>query len=190
VELASAPIAACHSFALQTEVTRAPIVAAIREHARRITSIGDNRKEPLSFEKVVEACKPLAERPSGRLRNLYLAAAISLGFCGSSKMTIWHSSRWLPPSLARQGIGHQLLSRAGDTSQECTVKGEFMGDLPTQYASQQAAAGVDNADACLIFIRPPPGDQELLRMPRSFCIGDERVHISRPGQRRLSTPHT
>ena len=96
----------------------------------------------------------------------------------------------LPPSLARQGIGHQLLSRAGYTSQECTVEGEFMGDLPTQYASQQAAAGVGNADACLIFIRPPPGDQELIRMPRSFCIGDERVHISRPGQRGLSTPHT
>ena len=96
----------------------------------------------------------------------------------------------LPPSLARQGIGHQLLSRAGYTSQECTVEGEFMGDLPTQYASQQAATGVGNADACLIFIRPPPGDQELLRMPRSFCIGDERVHISRPGHRGLSTPHT
>ncbi len=84
----------------------------------------------------------------------------------------------LPPSLARQGIGHQLLSRAGYTSQECTVEGEFMGDLPTQYASQQAGTGVGNADACLIFIRPPPGDQEPLRMPRSFCIGDERVHIS------------
>ena len=96
----------------------------------------------------------------------------------------------LPPSLARHGIGHQLLSRAGYSSQECTVEGEFMGDLPTQYASQQAAAGVGNADACLIFIRPPPGDQELTRMPRSFCIGDERVHISRPGQRGLSTPHT
>lgn len=65
-----------------------------------------------------------------------------------------------------------------------------MGDLPTQYASQQAATGVGNADACLIFIRPPPGDQELSRMPRSFCIADERVHISRPGQRGLSTPHT
>ncbi len=89
----------------------------------------------------------------------------------------------LPPSLARQGIGHQLLSRAGYTSQECTVEGEFMGDLPTQYASQQAAAGVGNADACLIFIRPPPGDRELLRMPKSFRIGEERIHISRPGQR-------
>ena len=65
-----------------------------------------------------------------------------------------------------------------------------MGDLPTQYASQQAAAGVGNADACLIFIRPPPGDQQLLRMPKSFCIGEDRVHISRPGQRGLSTPHT
>ena len=62
--------------------------------------------------------------------------------------------------------------------------------LPSQYASQQAAAGVGNADACLIFIRPPPGDQELLRMPKSFCIGKERVHISRPRQRGLLTPHT
>ncbi len=36
-----------------------------------------------------------------------------------------------------------------------------MGDLPTQYASQQAAGGVGNADACLIFIWPPPGDWDL-----------------------------
>ena len=58
-----------------------------------------------------------------------------------------------------------------------------MGDLPTQYTSQQAAGGVSNADACLIFIRPPPGDRELLRMPKSFRIGEVRIHISRPGQR-------
>ena len=82
VKLASAAIAVFHSFASQTEVTRAPIVAAIREHARRNLHAGDNRKEPLPFEKVVEVCKLLAERPSGRLRNLSLAAAISLGFCG------------------------------------------------------------------------------------------------------------
>ena len=35
------------------------------------------------------------------------------------------------------------------------------GDLPTQYASQQAAGGVGNADACLILIWPPPGDWDL-----------------------------
>ena len=96
----------------------------------------------------------------------------------------------LPPSLARQGIGHQLMSRAGYSPQEYTVEGEFMGDLPSQYASQRAAAGVGNADACLIYIRTPPGDQELLRMPKSFCIGEERVHISRPGQRGMMTHHT
>lgn len=82
VKMASAAIAAFHSFASQAEVTRAPIVAAIREHARRILPAGDNRKEPISFEKVEEACKVLAERSSDRLRNLSLAAAISLGFCG------------------------------------------------------------------------------------------------------------
>ena len=58
-----------------------------------------------------------------------------------------------------------------------------MGDLPTQNASQQAAGGVGNADACLIFIRPPPGDREPLRMPKNFHIGEDRIHISRPGQR-------
>ena len=75
-------IAAFHSFASQPEVTRAPIVAAIREHARRSLPCGENRKEPIPFDKVEEACKILACRPSGRLRNLSLAAAISLGFCG------------------------------------------------------------------------------------------------------------
>ena len=79
IKLASA---AFHSFASQTEVTRAPIVAAIREYARRTLPSGDNRKEPIPFDKVEEACWVLAERPSGRLRNLSLAAAISLGFCG------------------------------------------------------------------------------------------------------------
>ena len=82
VKMASAAIAAFHSFASQPEVTRAPIVAAIREHARRSLPCGENRKEPIPFDKVEEACKVLAFRPSGRLRNLSLAAAISLGFCG------------------------------------------------------------------------------------------------------------
>ena len=82
VKMASAAIAAFHSFASQPEVTRAPIVAAIREHARRSLPSGENRKEPIPFDKVEEACKVLACRPSGRLRILSLAAAISLGFCG------------------------------------------------------------------------------------------------------------
>ena len=82
IKLASAAIAAFHSFASQTEVTRAPIVAAIREYARRTLPSGDNRKEPIPFDEVEEACWVLAERPSGRLRDLSLAAAISLGFCG------------------------------------------------------------------------------------------------------------
>jgi len=82
VKVASAAIAPFHSFASQPEVTRSPVVAAIREHARRNLRAGDNRKEPLPYDKVVEVCKLLAERPSGRLRNLLLAAVISLGFCG------------------------------------------------------------------------------------------------------------
>ena len=82
IKLASAAIAAFHSFASQTEVTRAPIVAAIREYARRNLPSGDNRKEPIPFDKVEDACWVLCERPSVRLRNLSLAAAISLGFCG------------------------------------------------------------------------------------------------------------
>ena len=82
IKLASAAIAAFHSFASQTEVTRAPIVAGIREYARRTLPSGDSRKESIPFDKVEEACWVLAERPSGQLRNLSLAAAISLGFCG------------------------------------------------------------------------------------------------------------
>ena len=84
IKMASAAIAAFHSFASQPEVTTAPIVNAIREHAKRKLPDGVNKKEPLPWEKVEEVCKLLAERPasSGRLRNLSLAAAISLGFCG------------------------------------------------------------------------------------------------------------
>ena len=76
IKLASTAIAAFHSFASQTEVTRAPIVAAIREYARRNLPSGDNRKERIPFDKVEDACWVLCERPSGRLRNLSLAAAI------------------------------------------------------------------------------------------------------------------
>ena len=46
VKLASAAIAAFHSFASQPEVTRAFIVVCIREHAKRNLRAGDNRKEP------------------------------------------------------------------------------------------------------------------------------------------------
>ena len=46
MKLASAAIAAFHGFASQSEVTRAPIVAAIRECARRTLSSSDNRMEP------------------------------------------------------------------------------------------------------------------------------------------------
>ena len=82
IKMASAAIAAFHSFASQAEVTKAPIVGAMREYTRRALPSGDNRKEPTTFDKVEEACKVLACRSSGRLRNLSLAAAISLGFCG------------------------------------------------------------------------------------------------------------
>ena len=42
----------------------------------------ENRKEPIPFNKVEEGCKVLAFRPTGRLRYLSLATAISLSFCG------------------------------------------------------------------------------------------------------------
>ena len=94
VKLASAAIAAFHSFASQPVVTKAPIVAAIREHARRNLHAGDNRKEPIPWEKVEEVCKLLAERPAapGWLRNVSLATAISLA--SYADMMIWHISRW------------------------------------------------------------------------------------------------
>ena len=76
---------------------------------------------------------------------------------------------------------------AGYEQQQYTVVGEFMGDLPFHYASQSAAAGVGNADACLIYIRAPPLYAQLSRLPRSFLIGDEKVHISLPGQRGTSS---
>ena len=82
IKLASAAIAAFHSFASQTEVTRAPIVAAIREYTRHNLPSGDNRREPIPYDMVEDACWVVCERPSGHLRNLSLAAAISLGFCG------------------------------------------------------------------------------------------------------------
>ena len=74
----------------------------------------------------------------------------------------------LHPRLARRGIGQLLLSMAGYEQQQYTVVGEIMGDLPFHYASQLAAAGVGNAYACLIYIRAPPLDAQLSRLPRSL----------------------
>ena len=84
IKLASAAIATFHSFVSQTEVTRAPIVAAIREYARRTLPSGDYRKEPIPFDKVEEACWVLADRPSGRLRDL-------LSGCSHQPGLLWHS---------------------------------------------------------------------------------------------------
>ena len=77
VKLASAAIAAFHSFASQPEVTRASIVVAIREHAKRNLLAGGNRKEPIPWEKVEEVCKLLAKRPivCSKMRHVSLAAA-------------------------------------------------------------------------------------------------------------------
>lgn len=91
----------------------------------------------------------------------------------------------LPPSLAREGVGHSLLSMAGYEQHEYTVEGEFMGDLPAHVASQQPAARVGNADACLIYVRPLLADHRLSRLPKSFMVGEDRVQISRPGQQGL-----
>ena len=91
----------------------------------------------------------------------------------------------LPPSLAREGIGHSLLSMAGYEQHEYTVEGKFMEDLPTHVASQQPAARVGNADACLIYVRPLLADHRFSRLPRSFMVGEDRVQISGPGQQGL-----
>ena len=68
---------------------------------------------------------------------------------------------------------------------EYAVEGEFMGDLPAHVANQQPAARVGNADVCLIYLHPLRADQRLLRLPRSFMVGEDRVQIYRPGQRGL-----
>ena len=60
-----------------------------------------------------------------------------------------------------------------------------MGDLPAHVASQQPAARVGNADACLIYVRPLLADHRLSRLPKSFMVGEDRVQISRPGQQGL-----
>ena len=96
----------------------------------------------------------------------------------------------LPPSLARQGLGHQLLSGAGYSSQESTVEGEFMKDLPSQFASQRAAAGIGNADACLYSSGHLLGTSSSHACRRSFCLGGEDTHLSAWPERPNHTSHT
>ncbi len=80
----------------------------------------------------------------------------------------------LPPSLARRGIGQQ--------QSWILISGLYSGREVyggTLYTVCQPAGSwrCRNADACLRFIR----DRELFRMPKSFRVGEERVHIFRPG---------
>ncbi|BDA42531.1 probable integrase/recombinase xerD homolog [Coccomyxa sp. Obi] len=77
----SAAIAAFHEFSSSGKVTEHPLVCAVRNYARRVLPAGENRKEPITWEKVEQANLWLAGQAQS-LRNLSLATAISLGFCG------------------------------------------------------------------------------------------------------------
>ncbi|BDA47359.1 probable integrase/recombinase xerD homolog [Coccomyxa sp. Obi] len=77
----SAAIAAFHEFSSSAKVTEHPLVCAVRNYARRVLPAGENRKEPITWEKVEQANLWLAGQAQS-LRNLSLATAISLGFCG------------------------------------------------------------------------------------------------------------
>jgi len=77
----SAAIAAFHDFSGSSKVTEHPLVCAVRNYARRVLPAGEIRKEPITWEKVAQANQWLASTAQS-LRNLSLATAISLGFCG------------------------------------------------------------------------------------------------------------
>jgi len=77
----SAVIAAFHEFSGSSKVTEHPLVCAVRNYARRVLPAGENRKEPITWEKVEQANQWLASTAQS-LRNLSLATAISLVFCG------------------------------------------------------------------------------------------------------------
>ncbi|BDA50983.1 hypothetical protein COCOBI_17-2020 [Coccomyxa sp. Obi] len=76
-----AAIAAFHEFSSSGKVTEHPLVCAVRNYARRVQPAGENRKESITWEKVEQANLWLAGQAQS-LRNLSLATAISLGFCG------------------------------------------------------------------------------------------------------------
>jgi hypothetical protein len=97
--------------------------------------------------------------------------------------------RGLPAGPCREGLGRVLLDSAGCSTTEYSVDGEFLGDLPSRIAACPAAIQVSNSDACLLFIRAPAADRRLSRLPRYFTFGQERVHISRPGQPRQPSSH-
>ena len=77
----SAAISAFHEFSSFGKVTDYPLVCAVRNYARRVLPSGENRKEPITWEKVEQANLWLAHNAQS-MRNLSLATAISLGFCG------------------------------------------------------------------------------------------------------------
>lgn len=94
----------------------------------------------------------------------------------------------LPARLCRQGMGQAILTAAGYSSQECSVAGEFLGDLPARFSGCSAAGEVGNSDACLIYVKATAADRRLAQMPRYFRVGQEQVYISKPGQLKQPPP--
>ena len=81
IKCASAAIAAFHQAANLCSPTASPIVGSIREAAKRMQHAGVNKKEPLSWDAVVQIAQKALE-PAATLKQLLIATIISVGFCG------------------------------------------------------------------------------------------------------------
>ena len=99
---------------------------------------------------------------------LHVVMMSSISPCQAINLRQPYTSQYICPRASSSQCMACLLASRGaasassscpelDTHLRSAQWGEsFMWDLPTQYASQQAAGGTGNADACLIFIRPQP----------------------------------
>ena len=81
IKCASTAIAAFHQAANMCSPTDSPIMGSIREAAKRVLHAGVNKKEPLTWDAVVQMAQKALE-PAAILKQLLIATIISVGFCG------------------------------------------------------------------------------------------------------------
>lgn len=159
----------------------------LRQVDRRGTAGGVDSRLELVFDSsaaAVSARQAAADSQRVAVPAAGLQPAISIPVrMGPGRLLCTHTTvivHSLPAEFRNAGLGAALLACAGYAAEECTVRGEFVGELPKDLAACGFGAAVGHGSACLIYVQTPEADRHLGRLPRFFMVDGHRVSISRP----------
>jgi hypothetical protein len=79
----------------------------------------------------------------------------------------------LPPDYAVQGITEALLSCAGYQQSSSMVVHEFAG---ATKANGVVISGMGKSDRIVAYVKPPPGDPLLCKLPESYTFPPKPPH--------------